>query len=89
MARVFENLVAYVVQIIPGGIVGDTGSVIPLFPLGLGLGLVALVQGLDWYAVAHAYRPVALALPEQALPAPSVTHPTIRSVRWLTSLPAG
>jgi 4-amino-4-deoxy-L-arabinose transferase-like glycosyltransferase len=43
MTRAWENLGAYVVQIIPEGVVGSSLSFLPLLPLGLGLALVALV----------------------------------------------
>ncbi len=43
VTRLMENLEAYVVRIIPGGVVGDGLPFPPLFPLGLGLALVTLV----------------------------------------------
>jgi len=39
--RLNGNLVAYVTRIVPAGVVGDQGPIIP--PLGIGLGLVTLV----------------------------------------------
>ncbi len=43
MTRAWANLQAYVVQIVPEGVVGSSLPFLPLLPLGLGMALVALV----------------------------------------------
>jgi hypothetical protein len=64
--RVSENFMAYVVQIIPEGIVGSSAPFPPHLPLGLGLGLITLVGWLrtsrERFGPAEIFFPLYLAL---------------------------